>query len=760
MAIFGSVILRNSTNKVDEYIDVFFTVVFGFYISFFFVSDYFTGNGIDESVYYHLRYGLIGASFTEYIELILFFSLAILAFFTILGFLTYNNFVRRRQPDDRNIQSIISRILLLFSFILCPTSYSLLKFSDVVTVFMDSNTNHVIDDYLIAPGKAHIPNKKNILFIYAESLERTYFDNEAFPGLVTGLRQIENDSLTFTNIQQIRGTGWTIAGITASQCGIPLITPSGGNSMSGMDTFLPLAICLGDVLSKENYYLSYLSGSSDEFAGTRKFFATHGFDEILGKDLLSESLPDLTYQYGWGFYDDTVLDIAFERFSQLSAQPKPFGLFISTMDTHHPNGHPSRSCKGKVYQEGTNPILNAVLCSDYLISNFINRVLESPHAEDTIIVLSSDHLAMSNTASHMLDDLERRNLLLMIDPKRESQKLVKAGSMMDIAPTILHLLGYDTQLGLGRNLLGDEEPLITRLYPIDDAIVGWRDSLSLLWNFPNIGETEKIEIFPETRSVVINDRVFKFPILIELDAEGNSLLRFGIDTRSPNNIGLMKYVVKMGLGTPFLWIDECMVMQTMTIKLWGDYCVFFGEAGTANVTYENLFKSIQISPYEILNGRENANKRPTIADSLDGNRFIAHAGGGIDNNRYTNSLEALNLGYRHGFRLFELDIITTSDDYYVAAHDWKSWQAGVNFSGQLPPSRAEFLDHKIFLFQYQRSKVNVISYSNNSAQSMSAMAARFRDNITSPSFAPLSLPLSSVPHTATGVINDNSSDLR
>jgi len=123
---------------------------------------------------------------------------------------------------------------------------------------------------------------------------------------------------------------------------------------------------------------------------------------------LSEILPDLTYTNGWGYYDDTVLDIAFERFNQLSAQPKPFGLFISTMDTHHPNGHPSRSCKDKIYQEGTNPILNAVLCSDYLISNFINRVLESAYAEDTIIILSSDHLAMSNTASHLLDDMERR----------------------------------------------------------------------------------------------------------------------------------------------------------------------------------------------------------------------------------------------------------------------------------------------------------------------------------------------------------------
>jgi hypothetical protein len=31
-----------------------------------------------------------------------------------------------------------------------------------------------------------------------------------------------------------------------------------------------------------------------------------------------------------------------------------------TLDTHHPDGHPSRSCDGSIYRDGSNPILNAV----------------------------------------------------------------------------------------------------------------------------------------------------------------------------------------------------------------------------------------------------------------------------------------------------------------------------------------------------------------------------------------------------------------
>ena len=51
------------------------------------VSDRFTGAGIDESVIFHLRYGLSGAGFFEYAGLIIFFiallAVSILSFFII-----------------------------------------------------------------------------------------------------------------------------------------------------------------------------------------------------------------------------------------------------------------------------------------------------------------------------------------------------------------------------------------------------------------------------------------------------------------------------------------------------------------------------------------------------------------------------------------------------------------------------------------------------------------------------------------------------
>ena len=49
--------------------------------------------------------------------------------------------------------------------------------------------------------------------------------------------------------------------------------------------------------------------------------------------------------------------------------------------------------------------------------------------------------------------------------------------------------------------------------------------------------------------------------------------------------------------------------------------------------------------------------------------FIAHAGGAIDGNLYTNCREALDLSYSKGCRLFELDLVLTTDGKIVATHD-------------------------------------------------------------------------------------------
>jgi len=50
--------------------------------------------------------------------------------------------------------------------------------------------------------------------------------------------------------------------------------------------------------------------------------------------------------------------------------------------------------------------------------------------------------------------------------------------------------------------------------------------------------------------------------------------------------------------------------------------------------------------------------------------FIAHSGGGVDGRIYTNSIQAWDLSYEKGNRVFDADLAFTTDGVLVLRHDW------------------------------------------------------------------------------------------
>lgn len=51
-------------------------------------------------------------------------------------------------------------------------------------------------------------------------------------------------------------------------------------------------------------------------------------------------------------------------------------------------------------------------------------------------------------------------------------------------------------------------------------------------------------------------------------------------------------------------------------------------------------------------------------------KVVAHAMGGINDYTYTNAKEAFIANYERGTRLFEVDLLLTTDDQLVARHEW------------------------------------------------------------------------------------------
>ena len=261
--------------------------------------------------------------------------------------------------------------------------------------------------------------RPNLVYIYAESLERTYFDTELFPGLADELNALRTDSIDFSNTQQLPGTGYTIAGMVASQCGIPLFAPFDGNASSAVSTFYPENVCLGDVLKAAGYSNYFYQGAELAFAGKDTFLKSHGFDHVYGFKELREQVADPSYKNDWGWYDDSVLDVVYGKFVELSKQRQPFAVHP---DRRHPS--PGRlylrrlQQKSYAWQNKENRSLSAVACSQQHIAALIDKIKRSPYFSNTVIVVSSDHLAMNNTAYDILTKQKRRNLFFIIDGTR------------------------------------------------------------------------------------------------------------------------------------------------------------------------------------------------------------------------------------------------------------------------------------------------------------------------------------------------------
>lgn len=520
-----------------------------------------TGEGLNNAVFYHMSTGLEGADVSQYVPHILGAVLAIGAVGYLLwrfGRFLRGNGEHRHWAWDFSIAGLAIGALAAHP-VVGAVSAHVLRF----TVVPQLTEGFVTPSTDIAP-----PEKpRNLVIIYLESLERTYMDPARFPDLTPRLTALESRAVSFTGLGQTVGADFTIGGMVASQCGTPLILTGGANS-GKMSRFLSGATCLGDVLATAGYQLSYLGGASTTFAGKGAFYQTHGFTEVSGYDELRPELAEPDYHAEWGLQDDTLFSLARKRFDRLADQDKPFVLTLLTLDTHHPNGHAdtNRACAGRVYGDGSNPMLNSVFCDDLLVGQFIEDILSGPNGADTVIAVMSDHLAMVNSAADLLNAGPRRNLLMILDGSRtDARRIDRAGTTLDTGATLLSYLGFDLpRLGFGVDLLRGAKTIPEDLgvsvddrTALDNHLMGFQAVYDRLWDLPDIAAGAYVNL--ERKEIQFGSAAYGLPALFAIDADlGISKLTLG-DRRA--NETLAEAAEALPEGTIYLWFDECSALE-------------------------------------------------------------------------------------------------------------------------------------------------------------------------------------------------------
>ncbi|PHH44514.1 phosphatidylglycerol--membrane-oligosaccharide glycerophosphotransferase [Pluralibacter gergoviae] len=533
-----------------------------------YASNYFTGDGINDAVLYTLTNSLTGAGFGKYLLPGAGLILTLVLVFGGLGWL-----LRRRRRPHHFGYSLLALCLALASVDASPAFRQL-------TELVKSQARDGDPDFAAwykEPSKTIPHPQLNLVYIYGESLERTYFNNDAFPDLAPEMNKLRSESVDFSHTMQLPGTDYTIAGMVASQCGIPLFAPFEGNASASVSSFFPQNVCLGDILKNSGYQNYFMQGANLRFAGKDVFLRSHGFDHLYGSEELKSVVADPAYRNDWGFYDDTVLDEVWQKYEELSKSGQRFSLFTLTVDTHHPDGFVSRTCQRKKYEIGgkVNQSFSAVSCSQEHIAALIEKIKASPYFKNTVIVVSSDHLAMKNTAWDYLNKQDRNNLFMIIRGDKPQQEVVGVKrSSLDNGATVLDILGGDNYLGLGRSSLSGQS-LAEVFLNMKEKVLAWKPDIIRLWNFPK--SIKDYTIDSQKNMIAFSGSHFRLPLLLRVsdkrveplpESEYSAPLRFQLAGFAPRD--------------NFMWIDRCYKMGQLwspALALSTDWCVSSGQLG-------------------------------------------------------------------------------------------------------------------------------------------------------------------------------------
>lgn len=346
-----------------------------------------------------------------------------------------------------------------------------------------STYSDFIDDNYIDPKTTEIifpENKRNLIYIFLESVENTYadvahggaFETNCIPELTDLSLENENFSGNHTLLNggvALDGTTWTVGAMFGQTSGLPLLIPIAGNDMSTQKEFLPDIITLGDILEKEGYHQSLLIGSDASFGGRDLYFSQHGNYELLDYYYSKENheIPDDYYVF-WGYEDKKLFENAKKHLLEISQSDEPFNFTILTVDTHFEDGYICEDCLDTF---GGNQYANVFACSSKKVCEFVAWVQQQDFYENTTIVISGDHPTMDSDFCINVDSNYSRKVYttyINADAQVENNSY-REYSTLDNFPTTLASLGVSidgNRLGLGTNLFS-EEPTLIEKYDIE-----------------------------------------------------------------------------------------------------------------------------------------------------------------------------------------------------------------------------------------------------------------------------------------------------
>lgn len=356
---------------------------------------------------------------------------------------------------------------------------------DVTGYILHSQTDEdFIAETYVDPAAVEIsfPEKKrNLIFVYLESMETSYtdkahggsFDTSFIPELTEIALQAESfsgEDGVLNGGYSMPDTTWTTGAMVAQTSGLPLKIPIDGNAMSSQEAFFPGVVALGDILDDAGYRQVLFIGSDAAFGARKFYFESHRNYEMLDYLYAKEKkwIPE-DYAQWWGYEDEKLFAFAKDQITEMASAGTPFNFTLLTADTHFPSGYECRLCKHD-FESGYG---NVLACSSRQTAEFISWCTQQDFYDNTTIVLVGDHPTMDSEFVKLIDsEYDRRvfTAFLNVADGVKSNGETRTYTTFDMFPTTLAALGVRIEgdkLGLGTNLFSNT-PTLTETIGLDE----------------------------------------------------------------------------------------------------------------------------------------------------------------------------------------------------------------------------------------------------------------------------------------------------
>ena len=286
-----------------------------------------------------------------------------------------------------------------------------------------------------------VPRDKplNLVIIIQESLGAQYSARLGGEGLTPALDALAGEGWWFerayaTGTRSVRGLEAITTGFLPSPADAVLILPK---AETGFFT-------LGELLGRHGYFSRFVYGGEAHFDNMRGFFLGNGFNEVV--DL--PKFVDPEFVGSWGASDEDM----FNQVDRLLREDARAGRRTMTVAFSVSNHSPWEYPSGRIEPQGDPAtVSNAVRYADWAMGEFFRKARTAPYWENTVFLIVADHDARVSGNLVPVRHFHVPALILGpgIAPKSDPQII----SQVDLAPTLLSLIGLDTiHPMLGRDL--------------------------------------------------------------------------------------------------------------------------------------------------------------------------------------------------------------------------------------------------------------------------------------------------------------------